>query len=377
MISSKPSKKLSIVIVNYNVRHFLEHALQSVKKAAKNLDVEIFVVDNNSVDGSVEMVKNKFTKAHSSRLQSEKKSPHVILIENQENIGFSKANNQAIKQAKGEYVLLLNPDTIVEEDTLKKCCEFMDKHPEAGGLGVKMLDGNGNFLPESKRGLPTPEVALYKMLGLSKLFPKSKIFGKYHLGYLDKDCTHEVEILSGAYFMIRKKVLDKTGLLDENYFMYGEDIDLSYRIIKAGYKNYYFADTRIIHYKGKSTSKTSANYVFMFYKAMIIFARKHFSNKEAVLFSLLINLAIYFRAFLAVLSRFIRKSILPLADISIIYIGMYFLKTYWEDNHKWVPGEYPPEFMLVAVPAYILFWLVSVYLSGGYDKPVRSSKIVQ
>lgn len=332
------------------------------------------------------MVKKKFLKADSLNEKScsiefnesafRKRSPHIILIENRKNLGFSRANNQAIRQATGEYILLLNPDTVVEEDTLKKCCEFMDKHSDAGALGVKMLDGNGNFLPESKRGLPTPIVAFYKIFGLAKLFPTSKTFGKYHLGYLDKDQTHEVDVLSGAFFMVRKKVLDKTGPLDEDYFMYGEDIDLSYRILKAGYKNYYFADTRIIHYKGKSTSKTSVNYVSMFYKAMIIFANKHFTGKKAKIFSLLINLAIYIRAGLAVLSRFIRKSILPFADISIIYIGMYFLKTYWENNHKWVPGKYPPEFLLVAVPGYIFFWLISVYLSGGYDKPVRSSKIV-
>ncbi|HLK97662.1 MAG TPA: glycosyltransferase family 2 protein, partial [Hymenobacter sp.] len=210
--------KLSVVIVNYNVCYFLEQALLSVRRAGEKLGqpLEVFVVDNNSVDGSVAMVKARF--------------PEVILIENKDNPGFSKANNQALRLATGEYQLLLNPDTVVEEDTFRICCEFMDEHPNAGGLGVKMLDGQGKFLPESKRGLPTPWVAFYKIFGLAKLFPKSRKFGRYHLGFLDKDQTHEIEVLSGAFMLMRKATLDQVGLLDEDYFMYGEDIDLSYRI---------------------------------------------------------------------------------------------------------------------------------------------------
>jgi GT2 family glycosyltransferase len=355
-------KKLSIIIVNYNVRHFLEQALLTLKNAVKGLDAEIFVVDNNSVDGSVEMIKAKF--------------PQVILIENKENSGFSKANNQAIRVAQGEYILLLNPDTVVEEDTLIKCCAFLDKHPDAGGLGVKMLDGKGNYLPESKRGLPSPAVAFYKIFGLSALFPHSKKFGRYHLGFLDKDETNEVEILSGACMFLRKKVLDKIGLLDEDYFMYGEDIDLSYRIIKEGYKNYYYPEARIIHYKGESTKRTSANYVFVFYRAMIIFAQKHFSNKNAGLFSLLINLAIYLRASIALFNRIFKKALLPLGDAFLIFSGMAFLKTYWEENHKWVKTKYPPEYMEIAVPAYIVVWLLSIYFYGGYSKSSKPSKII-
>ena len=216
-------------------------------KACAKVDAEIFVVDNNSVDGSVEMVQKKF--------------PAVKEIANKDNKGFSKANNQAIQLSTGEYVLLLNPDTVVEEDTFEKMIRFMDAHSDAGGLGVKMIDGSGKFLPESKRGLPTPRVAFYKMFGLSKLFPRSKTFGKYHLSYLDRDKIHEIDVLAGACMMIRKTVLDKTGLLDETFFMYGEDIDLSYRITQAGFKNYYFPETRIIHYKGESTKKSSVNYV--------------------------------------------------------------------------------------------------------------------
>jgi len=304
--------KLSIVIVNYNVEYFLEQCLNSVFSALEGIDGEVFVVDNNSVDASVEMVKTKF--------------PAVKIIENKDNVGFSVANNQALKISSGEYSLLLNPDTVVEEDTFSSIIEFMDNHPDAGGLGVKMIDGKGKFLPESKRGLPTPSVAFYKIFGLNTLFPRSKKFGKYHLGHLDKDEVHEIDILSGAFMLMRKKVLDKIGLLDEDFFMYGEDIDLSYRIIKAGYKNYYFPKTTIIHYKGESTKKSSVNYVFVFYNAMIIFAKKHFSQKNAKLFSFLINIAIYFRASLAIGSRILKKAAVPFFGFHTYFGRIIFIK---------------------------------------------------
>ncbi|MFA8298957.1 MAG: glycosyltransferase [Hyphomicrobiales bacterium] len=356
--------KLSIIIVNYNVKHFLEQCLYSVRRAIKNIDAEVFVVDNNSIDDSNEMVQEKF--------------PEVKLIANKDNVGFSKANNQAIRVSKGEYVLLLNPDTVVEDDTFKSCIEFMDAHPDAGGLGVKMIDGKGNFLPESKRGLPTPEAAFYKIFGISKLFPKSKKFSHYHLSYLDKDETNEVEILAGAYMMMRKEALDKVGLLDETFFMYGEDIDLSYRIIKGGYKNYYFADARIIHYKGESTKKSSVNYVFVFYNAMIIFAKKHFSQKNAKLFSLLINAAIYFRAGLAIFNRFVKKAILPILDFILIFIGIFFIKEYWEQNiFSDFQDYYPALLMKYEIPSFIVIWLSSLWLSGGYDKTTKPGKVLQ
>jgi GT2 family glycosyltransferase len=352
--------KLSIVIVNYNVKYFLEQCLHSVLKACEGVSAEVFVVDNNSVDNSVEMVKQKF--------------PGVLLIANTTNVGFSKANNQAILQSHGEYVLLLNPDTVVEEDTFRKIIAFMDGHPDAGGLGVKMLDGSGKFLPESKRGLPTPSAAFYKISGLAALFPRSKTFGKYHLGFLDINETNEVDILAGAFMLLRKSLLDKIGLLDENFFMYGEDIDLSYRILKAGYKNYYFPETRIIHYKGESTKKSSVNYVLVFYNAMIIFARKHFSKQNAALFTFIIRIAIYLRAGAAILSRFLKKLFLPILDFVFIFTGLFFLKEYWSRN---MVVQYPTEFMLFAVPSYILLWILSVYFSGGYDRPVRMQKIVR
>lgn len=363
--------KLSIIIVNYNVRYFLEQCLTSLNSSIKNYEenksssgIEIIVVDNNSVDGSVKLVKEKF--------------PQLKLIENKENVGFSKANNQAIRQSEAEYVLLLNPDTIVEDDTIEKVIAFMDSHPDAGGLGVKMLNGKGKFLPESKRGIPTPEVAFYKIFGLSMLFPRSKRFGKYHLGYLDKDKTHQVPVLSGAFMLLRKEALDKSGLLDETFFMYGEDIDLSYRLIKAGYNNYYYPETRIIHYKGESTKKSSINYVLMFYKAMIIFATKHFSVKNARLFRLLINIAIYLRALIAISSRLVKRIFIPLADLLLTFGGIYLIKNYWE--YKVILSEgsyYPKEFISIVVPSYILIWMLSVYLSGGYDKPFRLKKAAQ
>jgi len=335
-----------------------------VRKASKNLSAEIFVVDNNSVDRSIPMVKEKF--------------PEVHLIENKKNTGFSYANNQAIRIAKGEYILLLNPDTVVEEDTFEKVVAFMDSHSDAGGLGVKMIDGKAKFLPESKRGLPTPAVALYKMVGLSKIFPKSKTFGKYHLGFLDEDKIHEVEILAGAFMLLRKTTLDKVGLLDETFFMYGEDIDLSYRIILGGYKNYYFPETRIIHYKGESTKKSSVNYVFVFYRAMVIFAQKHFSQNNAKLFSFLINFAIYLRAGVAIAIRFLKSIALPAFDFVFIMIGLLFIKNQYGKNIKFIEGgAYIEELVITAFTAYILIWMLATYLSGGYDKPVKLFQILR
>ncbi len=356
--------QLSVIIVNYNVKYFLEQALHSVYKAMHGVNGEVFVVDNNSADGSCEMVLRKF--------------PQTVVIENKSNTGFSVANNQAIKQATGKYVLLLNPDTVVEEDCFRRCIDFMDTQQDAGALGVKMIDGKGKFLPESKRSLPTPKVAFYKMFGFASVFPKSKTFGKYHLGFLSNDDVHEVEVLSGAFMFIRKATLDKIGLLDEDYFMYGEDIDLSYRITQGGYKNYYFPNTTIIHYKGESTKKTSVNYVFVFYRAMIIFAQKHYSNKHAKLFSFLISFAIYIRAGISLVGRFFQIAHLMIMDATCMYAGIYLIKLYWERNHKFVEGgSYPIEFMLVNASIYTIIWVFGLYLSGAYEKPRSTTAVVK
>ena len=350
--------KLSIVIVNYNVEHFLEQCLFSVRKAIANIEAEVFVVDNNSVDGSLKMLAEKF--------------PEVKVIANKDNVGFSRANNQAIRVSTGEYVLLLNPDTVVEDDTFTKTIAFMDIHPDAGGLGVKMVDGKGRFLPESKRGLPTPATAFYKMFGLTKLFPHSKRFARYYLGHLDNDEINEVEILSGAFMLMRRETLNKCGLLDETFFMYGEDIDLSYRIILAGYKNYYYPKTRIIHYKGESTKKTSVNYVLVFYKAMEIFVKKHFANDGAKTFSFFINLAIYFKAFLALLSQLFSKAVQPLIDTILGYAGLATISYLWGNMTVYDgTGSYPTTLFAIILPAYLLVWLLTSYFSGGYDKPYK------
>ena len=250
----------------------------------------------------------------------------------------------------------------------------MDAHPDAGGLGVKMIDGSGKFLPESKRGLPTPEVAFYKIFGLSLLFPKSKKFGRYHLGYLDENKIHEVDVLAGAFMLLRKDALEKTGYLDEDFFMYGEDIDLSYRLQKAGYRNYYFPDTQIIHYKGESTKKSSVNYVFVFYNAMIIFAHKHFSPKNASTFAFFIKMAIYLQAGMALGVRLFKLLLLPALDFLMLFVTFYLLKMYWSGK---VHVNYPPVYIQVAVPSYILLWLINVYFSGGYDQPFRFSKLIR
>ncbi|MGV3639059.1 MAG: glycosyltransferase, partial [Adhaeribacter sp.] len=215
-------KKLSVILVSYNVCYFLEQALLALRQALQGLEAEVWVVDNQSADQSVEMVRRRF--------------PEVNLLVNEQNLGFAKANNQALALARGQYVLLLNPDTVVAEDSLRLCLEFMDRHPQAGGLGVQMIDGQGRFLPESMRGLPSPAVAFYKISGLTALFPRSRRFGRYYLGFLDPGQVQEVEVLAGAFMLLRQASLEKTGGLDESFFMYGEDIDLSCRLLQAGYR---------------------------------------------------------------------------------------------------------------------------------------------
>jgi GT2 family glycosyltransferase len=267
------------------VKHYVEQCLHSVEKAIEGLDIEVFVVDNHSHDDSVTYLRKRF--------------PWVTVIANNHNSGYSRANNIAIRQTQGDYVLLLNPDTIVGEDTLRESVAFMDQHPDAGALGVQMLKTNGEKARESRRGLPTPMTAFYKVCGLCDAFPESKRYGKYYMGYLPWDEASEIEIVSGAYCMLRRSALDQVGLLDEDFFMYGEDIDLSYRLVKGGYHNWYLP-ALILHYKGESTKKSSFRYVHVFYDAMLIFFRKHFSQMT-ILLSLPIKAAIYFKAFIALL----------------------------------------------------------------------------
>ena len=244
----------------------------------------------------------------------------------------------------------------------------MNSNTDCGGLGLRMLDGKGNFLPESKRGFPSPSVAFYKIFGLSYLFPKSQKFGRYHLGFLSEFEVNEVDVLSGAFMLLRTLTLEKVGLLDEQFFMYGEDIDLSYRIKLGGYKNYYFPETKIIHYKGESTKKSSVNYVFVFYKAMILFAKKHFSNKNANLFSFAINLAIYMRASLSLINRFVKKIATPFLNAVLTYSALFFLADYWRN----AAIQFPEYVFYISIPLYIFVFILFAWLIGVYDKGIRN-----
>lgn len=264
----RPETDLSIVIVSYNVRHLLAQCLESVYRASTRLHVEIWVVDNASTDHSIGYLRERY--------------PEVHYIANTENHGFSYANNQALRQCRGRHVLLLNPDTLVGEDVLEGCVRFLDSHPRVGATGVRMLNPNGSFAPESRRGLPTPFTSFCKMVGLQKLFPMSRTFGRYYMCYQDVEEANPIEIISGAFCMVRREALDKVGLLDESFFMYGEDIDFSYRLLLAGWQNYYLPLT-ILHYKGESTAHSSFRYVHVFYNAMLIFFRKHFSRRYRLL----------------------------------------------------------------------------------------------
>lgn len=268
--------KLTVVIVNYNVKAYLSQCLHSVSRAICGMSAEVVVVDNASSDGSVDELSAAF--------------PWVRFIANRENVGFSCANNQAIRESRSEYVLLLNPDTVVGEEVLEACVAFMDSHADAGAVGVKMLKEDGGFAWESRRGVPTLMTSFYKMVGLCSLFPKSHVFGKYYMRYLDENEVNRIEIISGAFMMLRRSALNEVGLLDETFFMYGEDIDLSFRLLKAGYNNYYLPQP-IIHYKGESTQKTSFRYVRNFYNAMLIFYDKHFHRHRWM--SWLVRMGIY------------------------------------------------------------------------------------
>lgn len=283
--------KLAILIVNYNVKYYLEQCLNSVLKSIKNIDAEIFVVDNHSRDGSIEYLEKKF--------------PQVKFVASQHNLGFSRANNLILREVECEYALLLNPDTIVGENTIREVLEFMDAHPKAGGAGVRMLKANGENAMESRRGLPTLQTSFYKMCGLTGKYPTHKRFGRYYMGYLPWTEPAKIEVMSGAFCILRKTALDKIGLLDEDFFMYGEDIDISYRLLKGGFENW-FIPTSILHYKGESTHRSSFRYVHVFYQAMLIFFKKHYKNYQIWLTGI-IKMAIYLKATLALLKMLSEK----------------------------------------------------------------------
>jgi GT2 family glycosyltransferase len=290
--ANKHFMELSVIIVSFNVSELLKNCLLSVQRASENIDCEIFVVDNNSTDDSCDMVESEF--------------PEIILIKNKINSGFSVANNQAIKLSKGRFILLLNPDTLIEHDTFVKCITFINGHPDAGAMGVRMVSGDGRFLPESKRAFPTPLTAFYKSFGLSFLFPESRLFNRYYLSHIDQFETSLTEVIAGAFMLIRSEALGMAGLLDEDFFMYGEDIDLSYRLLQTGYKNYYFPETQIIHFKGSSTNRESFTDILHFYKAMRIYVSKRSGDEKPKFGHLFMIAAIYFREGLAVINRSVK-----------------------------------------------------------------------
>lgn len=268
---------VSVIIVSYRVKYYIEQCLHSVLRSVP--DAQILVVDNKSDDGSVEYLRERF--------------PQIEVIANDYNAGFGKANNIALEKAQGRYVLFLNPDTVVAERTIPGCIDYLDANPQVGAVGVRMQYGDGRFALESRRSLPTPSVSFWHMTGLGRLFPRSKVFAKYHLTYLDNSQVCQIDVASGAYMFVRKEALDKTGGFDESFFMYGEDIDLSYRILQEGYKNCYLP-LPIVHYKGESTNKTSYRYAQVFYDAMIIFFNKHFHRYSPV-FAFIVKVVVGFK----------------------------------------------------------------------------------
>lgn len=351
---------ISVIIVNYNVKYFLEQCLCSAQKALMNLEGEIIVIDNASADGSMEYLQPIFKNVH--------------FTVNNKNLGFGKACNRGLAIAKGKYVLFLNPDTIVPENCFEKSIAFLEAYKDAGALGIRMLDGAGKFLKESKRAFPSPQTSFYKLTGLARLFPHSKTFSRYHLGYLNEHQNHVIDVLAGAYMMIKKEVLDKVGGFDEVFFMYGEDVDLSYRIQKAGYKNYYFSESSIIHFKGESTRKGSLNYVKMFYQAMSVFVRKHYGTQKAGLFNFFIQTAIWFRAMVSSIGHFIKWIGLPVIDALIILFSFLSVKFFWGEYVR--PEVIYEERLLVAVfPLFTVIYLLIAYYTGLYNKYFRQGNL--
>ncbi len=352
--------QLSIIIINYNVKHFLEQCLHSVKAAIHGITAEVLVVDNHSTDGSLPYLRPLF--------------PWVIWVDNPENTGFGAANNQALQLATGELILYLNPDTLLPEDCLHHCLYFMSAHLQAGALGICMVDGSGRFLKESKRAFPGPLTSFFKLTGLAGLFPKSKWFARYHLGHLPEATSNEVDVLAGAFMMVRRKVLQQTGAFDERFFMYGEDIDLSYRIQKSGWQNWYFAGSRIIHFKGESTKKGSLNYVRMFYQAMYVFVQKHYGGGKAMLFRSFIQVAIWLRAGLSAAISFVKWIGLPLLDALIVMLSLFSLKHVWQ---TWVRKglHLRPEIVWTIFPAFTILFIIAGAMAGLYQrwyKPLRT-----
>ena len=299
--------ELSVIIVNYNVREFLENALTSIRRAMEGIQGEIFVVDNASDDGSAEMVKAKF--------------PGIVLIENRENLGFATSNNIALVRASGRFLLLINPDTVVQEDTFRVMLRFFHETPDAGLAGCRILNPDGSFQSPCRRSFPTPWVAFTKIFGLSALFPRSRLFGRYNLTYLSEHETYPVDAVSGSFMMLTRDVYSKVGGLDESFFMYGEDLDWCYRVMKAGFRVYYVHATKIIHFKGESTRRSDIDEIRHFYRAMQLFVRKHFSSSRMV--SFVLNLGIRVRAAAAWFGRLSRPLAVAFLDLVLVALSLF------------------------------------------------------
>lgn len=355
--------KISVIIVNYNVKYFLEVCLHSVLRATNGFDAEVIVVDNNSTDGSMQMVAEKF--------------PTVIRIENKDNAGFGRANNQGVAIAKGEYILFLNPDTVMPEDFFTKTIGYMDAHPEAGSIGPKLLDGKGQFAPDGKKSFPSLSVAIFKTTGINKVFSKSPYFNKYYAVHIGDDETAAVDVLSGCCMLVRTAVLPKIGgAFDEDYFMYCEDVDLSYRIQKAGYQNIYFPEATLIHYKGESTRKATLSYVRIFNEALSTFVRKHYSKGNAQLFTIFINIGIVLRAILGVVKQVLKVLRMPMFDALIMLGTLWFMKEFWVVHVKNIE-PIPLNSVLATFPVYIALWVVSLYINGVYDQSYRGLRVIR
>jgi GT2 family glycosyltransferase len=328
---------LSIIIVNYNVKEFLQNLLHSISKAAQRISHEIIIIDNGSDDGSVELIQQKFSK--------------VKLIVNNENLGFGRANNIAMKQAIGEYFLLLNPDTLLSEDTLQQMINFLKNHPEAGIAGCRILNPDGTLQLACRRSFPGPWTSFCKVAGLSNLFPKSKIFAKYNLTYLDENQTYEVDAISGSFMMMKRKVFEKTGGFDESFFMYGEDLDLCYRIQQQGYKVFYVHSAQIIHYKGESTKRSSIDDTKLFYDAMHLFVKKHFSTSFIV--EIILRAAIIFRKFFAFLGK--RKLIIiPLIiDLMVFDLSLFLAEKIYSSYTTWSGFPQTTVYWVFAIPVIL------------------------
>lgn len=337
---------LSIILVNYKVSRFLEQCLLSVRRASKSVDVEVIVVDNASGDDSIDYLSPRF--------------PDVRFIAAETNLGFAKASNLGFHASKGEIILFLNPDTILSEESLSGAIAFLEDHPGAGALGIRMIDGTGRFLPESKRAFPDPATAFYKIIGLAKLFPRSPRFARYHLGHLSARENHAIDVVSGAFFLVRRAVLERVGLFDEQFFMYGEDIDLSYRIQQAGYTNFYFSDSTILHFKGESTQKQSFRYVRLFYGAMSLFVQKHRLHNG--LFTSALRAAIGIRACISMVRRSIQRIGIPVFDWILILSAFFLVRLVWSEFIR-PDVRYPADLPLPTSLVALFFFGVAV--GGG------------